>query len=108
GKAVRAITQDRAAARLMGINVEKAFTLTFGLGSALAAVGGVLLAPAYGLSPTIGDHFILAAFAVVVLGGLGSVPGAYFGGLMVGIIESFAGYYVDPSLKQAIWFIIFI
>ena len=74
----------------------------------LAGVAGALLAPIYTLSPYIGGNFILAAFAVVVLGGLGSVPGAYIGGLMVGLMESFAGYYVDPALKQAIWFIIFV
>ncbi|CAN5326702.1 branched-chain amino acid ABC transporter permease [soil metagenome] len=108
GKAVRAITQDRTAARLMGINVQRAFLLTFGLGAALAGVGGVMLAPVYSLTPTIGDTFIIAAFAVVVLGGLGSVAGAYVGGLLVGVLESLAGFYIDPSLKQAIWFVIFI
>jgi branched-chain amino acid transport system permease protein len=92
----------------MGINVERTYLLTFGLGTALAGVAGALLAPIYTLSPYIGGNFILAAFAVVVLGGLGSVPGAYIGGLMVGLMESFAGYYVDPALKQAIWFIIFV
>ncbi len=108
GKAIRAVIQDRQAARLMGINVERTYLLTFGLGAALAGVAGALLAPIYTLSPYIGGNFILAAFAVVVLGGLGSVPGAYFGGLIVGLIESFAGYYIDPALKQAIWFIVFV
>jgi len=108
GKAIRAVIQDRQAARLMGVNVERTYLLTFGLGSALAGVAGALLAPIYTLSPYIGGNFILAAFAVVVLGGLGSVPGAYLGGLIVGLIESFSGYYVDPALKQAIWFIVFV
>ena len=108
GKAIRAVIQDRQSARLMGINVERTYLLTFALGAALAGVAGALLAPIYTLSPYIGGNFILAAFAVVVLGGLGSVPGAYIGGLMVGLMESFAGYYVDPALKQAIWFIIFV
>ena len=108
GKAIRAVIQDRQAARLMGINVERTYLLTFALGSALAGVAGALLAPIYTLSPYIGGNFILAAFAVVVLGGLGSVPGAYIGGLIVGLIESFSGYYVDPALKQAIWFVIFV
>lgn len=108
GKAVRAVIQDRQAARLMGINVERTYLLTFGLGSALAGIAGALLAPIYTLSPYIGGNFILAAFAVVVLGGLGSVPGAYIGGLMVGLLESFSGYYIDPALKQAIWFVIFV
>jgi len=108
GKAIRAVIQDRQSARLMGINVERAYLLTFAVGAALAGVAGALLAPIYTLSPYIGGNFILAAFAVVVLGGLGSVPGAYIGGLMVGLMEAFAGYYVDPALKQAIWFIIFV
>jgi branched-chain amino acid transport system permease protein len=108
GKSIRAVTQDRQAARLMGINVERTFMVTFGIGAALAGLAGVLIAPIYTLSPGIGGNFILAAFAVVVLGGLGSVAGAYFGGMIVGIVEAFAGYYVDPELKQAIWFLIFL
>ena len=108
GKSIRAVTQDRQAALLMGINVNRTFTVTFGIGAALAGVAGVLLAPIYTLSPGIGGNFIFAAFAVVVLGGLGSVAGAYFGGAIVGIVEAFAGYYIDPELKQAIWFLIFL
>jgi len=108
GKSIRAVTQDRQAARLMGINVERTFTITFGIGAALAGLAGALLAPIYTLSPGIGGNFILAAFAVVVLGGLGSVAGAYFGGMIVGLVEAFAGFYIDPELKQAIWFVIFL
>ncbi len=108
GKAIRAVTQDRRAARGMGINVERTYILTFGLGSALAGIGGVLLAPVYTLSPEIGQDFILAAFAVVVLGGLGNVWGAYVGGLVIGLIESLAGFYIDPALKSAIWFTVFV
>lgn len=108
GKSIRAVTQDRQAARLMGINVERTFMVTFGIGAALAGLAGALIAPIYTLAPAIGGNFILAAFAVVVLGGLGSVAGAYFGGMIVGIVEAFAGYYIDPELKQAIWFLIFL
>ena len=108
GKSIRAVTQYRQAARLMGINVERTFTITFGIGAALAGLAGALLAPIYTLSPGIGGNFILAAFAVVVLGGLGSVAGAYFGGMIVGLVEAFAGFYIDPELKQAIWFVIFL
>lgn len=108
GKAIRAVTQDRRAARLMGINVEWAFMLTFGAGAALAGLAGTLLAPIYTMSPQIGGNFIMAAFAVVVLGGLGSVWGAYIGGFVIGLIEAFAGYYLDPALKTAIWFLVFI
>lgn len=108
GKSIRAVTQDKRAARVMGINVERTFLITFGLGSALAGMAGVLLTPIYSITPSVGGNFILAAFAVVVLGGLGSVWGAYIGGLIVGVVEAFAGYYIDPSLKQAVWFIIFL
>jgi branched-chain amino acid transport system permease protein len=108
GKAVRAVAQDRRAARLMGIDVERTYMLTFGLGAALAGLAGALLTPIYTLSPQIGGNFIIAAFAVVVLGGLGSVWGAYLGGFLVGITEAFAGYYLDPALKNAIWFLVFI
>jgi branched-chain amino acid transport system permease protein len=108
GKAVRAVAQDRRAAQLMGIDVERTYMLTFGVGAALAGLAGALLTPIYTLSPQIGGSFIIAAFAVVVLGGLGSVWGAYIGGFIVGITEAFAGYYIDPSLKDAVWFAVFI
>lgn len=108
GKAIRAVTQDRQAARLMGINVEWAFMLTFGAGAALAGLAGTLLSPIYTMSPQIGSNFILAAFAVVVLGGLGSVWGAFVGGFIIGITEALAGYYLDPALKHAVWFMMFI
>jgi branched-chain amino acid transport system permease protein len=108
GKAIRAVTQDKRAAATMGIDVNRTFLVTFGIGAAITGVAGAFLTPIYTLSPTIGGNFVLAAFAVVVLGGLGSVWGAYIGGLIVGLIEAFAGFYIDPSLKSAIWFIIFI
>ena len=108
GRAVRAVAQDRRAARLMGIDVERTYVLTFGFGAGLAGVAGALLTPVFTLSPGIGGNFILAAFAVVVLGGLGSVGGAYIGGLLIGVTEALAGFYLDPALKQAVWFAIFI
>ena len=108
GKAIRAVTHDRRAARLMGINVEWTFMLTFGAGAALAGLAGTLLSPIYTMSPQIGSNFILAAFAVVVLGGLGSVWGAFVGGFIIGVTEALAGYYLDPALKHAIWFMMFI
>ena len=106
GKAIRAVAQDRRAARLMGIDVERTFMLTFGIGAALAGLAGALLTPIYTLSPQIGGNFILAAFAVVVLGGLGSVAGAYHRRLRRSASRrAFAGFYIDPALKQAVWFI---
>jgi branched-chain amino acid transport system permease protein len=108
GRAIRAVAQDRRAARLMGIDVERTFMLTFGIGAALAGLAGTLLTPIYTLSPQIGGNFIVAAFAVVVLGGLGSVTGAFIGGFVVGLTEAIAGFYIDPSLKHAVWFGVFI
>jgi branched-chain amino acid transport system permease protein len=108
GKAIRAVTQDKRAAATMGINVRRTYLLTFGLGTGITGIAGALLTPVYTLSPTIGGGFAIAAFAVVVLGGLGSVWGAYLGGLIVGLVETFAGFYIDPSLKSAVWFVLFI
>jgi len=108
GKSIRAVTQDKRAARAMGINVERTFLITFGIGAALAGMAGAMLTPIYSITPAVGGNFILAAFAVVVLGGLGSVWGAYLGGLIVGIVEAFAGYYIDPVLRSAVWFVIFL
>jgi branched-chain amino acid transport system permease protein len=108
GRAIRAVAQDRAAATLMGVNVERVYMVTFGIGTAIAGLAGCLLAPIYTLSPQIGTSFILPAFAVVVLGGLGSVLGAYVGGFVVGMTEAFAGYYLDPALKYAVLFGVFI
>jgi branched-chain amino acid transport system permease protein len=108
GKAIRALIQDRQVGVLMGINVRRMYMLCVGMSAALAGVAAALLAPIYSLSPGLGDDFILPAFAVVVLGGLGSTMGAYLGGLLVGIIEALAGYYIDPTLKQAVWFLVFI
>lgn len=108
GWSVRGVTEDRDAARLMGINVEKTFLITFGIGSALAGVAGVLLAPVYSITPTVGGNFIFAAFAVVIVGGLGSVTGAYIGGFLVALVEVFSGYYLDPTLGTAAYFLVFL
>lgn len=108
GKAIRAVAQDRQAARLMGIDVERMFMVSFGAGAALAGLAGCLLAPLYTVSPQIGVNFIMPAFAVVVLGGLGSVLGAWAGGFIVGLTEAIAGYYLDPALKHAVLFMVFI
>lgn len=108
GRAIRAVVQDRNAARLMGINVERIYMLVFGLAAAFAGVAGVVLSPSYSATPYIGGDFIFAAFAVVTLGGLGSIPGAYLGAMIVGIVEVVSGYYIDPALRQAVWFTLFL
>jgi len=108
GRSVRAVTENRPAARLMGINVERTFLVVFGLGAALAGLAGVLLAPVYSLTPNVGQNFIFAAFAVVVVGGLGSVTGAYIGGFIIGLVQSLSGYYLDPRLGTAFYFLVFL
>lgn len=108
GRSMRAVTEDRDAARLMGVNVERTFFITFGIGTALAGLAGVLLAPVFSLTPQFGGNFIFAAFAVVVVGGLGSVTGAYIGGFLIGAVEAFTGYYIDPTLGTAFYFLVFL
>ena len=108
GRAIRAVAQDYRAATLMGVNIERVYMVSFGIGAALAGLAGCLLTPLYTMSPQIGTNFILPAFAVVVLGGLGSVLGAYVGGFIVGMTEALAGYYLDPALKHAVLFAVFI
>lgn len=108
GTAVRAVSQDRDTARLMGVNVERVYLLTFFVAAALAGAAGALLSPIYTAVPTVGFQFILPAFAVVVLGGLGSTLGSYVGGLMIGLIEVMSGFYISPSLRQAVWFTLFL
>jgi branched-chain amino acid transport system permease protein len=108
GKAMRATVQDRTAAQLMGINIDKVFLLTFALGSALVGIAGALLAPAYPIFPSVGTNFALAAFVVVVLGGMGSMTGALLGGLLIGLVETLSGFFIDSTLKQAVYFVVFI
>lgn len=108
GTAVRAVSQDRATASLMGINVNRLYLVAFGVSGALALMAGTLLAPIYTATPSIGFSFVLPAFAVVVLGGLGSITGSLVGGLIVGVIEALSGYFLDPALKQAVWFTLFL
>lgn len=108
GAAVRAVSQDRGTAALMGINVKLLYMMAFGISGAIALMAGALMAPIYSASPTLGFSFVLPAFAVVVLGGLGSIGGSLVGGLVVGVVEALSGYLLDPSLKQAVWFTLFL
>ena len=105
GKAMRACSEDRDAARLMGINVNRTISITFAIGSGLAAIAGVLMCSAYPtLMPTTGSMPGIKAFTAAVFGGIGSIPGALIGGLLLGIIEIFAKAYIGTQFSDAIVF----
>ena len=105
GKAMRAVSEDNGAAQLMGINVNQSISLTFAIGSGLAAVAGVLMCSAYPiLMPTTGAMPGIKAFTAAVFGGIGSIPGAMIGGLVLGVIEIFARAYISTELSDAIVF----
>jgi len=108
GKAIRALAQERRASMLMGINIYRTYQFAFGIGIACAGVAGTVLMPIYYTFPTVGALFVLTAFVVVVLGGYNSLTGALIGGLIIGIVESFSGFFISPHLKEAIYFVIFI
>ena len=108
GRAVRATAQHRYAAQLMGVNVERIYILAFGLGCACLGLASGLLLPQYPVFPTIGSFFVLTAFVIVVLGGLGSLSGAFLGSLIIGLVDSLSGYYIAPDLKEMVYFLIFI
>ena len=105
GKAMRAVSEDKAAAQLMGINVNRTISMTFAIGSALAAIAGVLLC-SYSpvLQPTTGSMPGIKAFTAAVFGGIGSIPGAFVGGILLGIIEAMAQAYISTSLANSIVF----
>jgi branched-chain amino acid transport system permease protein len=109
GKSMRAVSEDKDAAQLMGIDVNKTISMTFAIGSGLAAIAGVLLCSAYPtLMPTTGSMPGIKAFTAAVLGGIGSIPGAMLGGILLGIIEIFAKAYISTQLSDAIVFAVLI
>ncbi len=107
GKAMRCVAQDRGAALLMGVDTHRIYLLTFGLGSALVGVAGAIMVPMYATFPTVGVYFVLTAYVVVVLGGLGNMTGALLGGIVIGLVEATSGFYF-PALKEAVYFVAFI
>ena len=109
GKAMRACSEDRGAAQLMGINVNRTISMTFAIGSALAAIAGVLLC-SYSpvLKPTTGSMPGIKAFTAAVFGGIGSIPGAFLGGILLGIIEAMAQAYISTQLSNSILFAVLI
>jgi len=108
GKAIRAVAREKLGAALVGIDVTHIYAVTFGIGAACLAVAACLLLPSYYVNPRVGNAYVLVAFTVVVLGGMGSVPGAMLGGLLIGVVESLSGLYFGESLGQLGIFLIFI
>lgn len=108
GKAIRSTSQDRNTAQLMGVNTKFLYSLAFALGMVLVAISAALLAIMFPVSPNIGSHFVVICFVIVVLGGLGSLPGALVGGIIVGVLEAMCGYYISIGWKDAVPFLILI
>jgi branched-chain amino acid transport system permease protein len=108
GMAMRATFQDPETAALMGVRVGWVNTATFALGSGLAAASGALLGPVFMAAPTMGDLVGLKAFAIVILGGLGSLPGAALGGFALGFVEEFAGGYLSTEYRDSFGFLLII
>jgi branched-chain amino acid transport system permease protein len=108
GKAIRATVQDGEAAMLMGINVPRIFLITFAGGSALVGLAACIMMPLFSVFPTVGLNFVLIAFVIVVLGGMGSIEGALLGGICVGVVQSISSYYIAPAFGQMFFFVLFL
>lgn len=108
GKAIRAVAKETLGAELSGIDPRHIYAVTFGLGAACVAVAACLLLPTFYVNPRVGNAFVLVAFTIVVLGGMGSVVGALLGGLLIGVVESLSGLFLGDSLGQLGIYVIFI
>jgi branched-chain amino acid transport system permease protein len=108
GKAMRATFQDRDTASLMGVNIQMIYMATFAIGSSLAAAAGALLGPVYVISPQMGNIASLKAFAIVILGGLGSIGGATIGGFILAFAEEMGAGYISSGYRDAMGFLIII
>ena len=108
GRAIRAVAKEKQGARLMGINVEHVYAMSFGIGMASLGAAAAFLLPSFYVNPTVGNGFVLVAFTIVVLGGMGSFLGAWVGGLLIGVVESVGGLFLGDSLGQVGIFLIFI
>ena len=108
GRAIRAVAKEKQGARLMGIDVDHVYAMSFGIGVACLGAAACFLLPAYYVNPLVGSGFVLIAFTIVVLGGMGSFAGALIGGLLIGVVESIGGLVLGESLGQIGIFVIFI
>jgi branched-chain amino acid transport system permease protein len=100
GKAIRAVAKERDGAQLVGIDVEHVFAVTFGIGVACLGAAGCMLLPIFYVDPYTGNMFVIIAFTIVVLGGMGSIVGALLGGFIIGVTESVGGLLLGESLGQ--------
>jgi len=107
GKAIRAAAQDPATAGLMGVNINLVLAVCFGFGAALASIAGVLISICYPVHAVMGGEYLVIAIIVVVLGGLGSIPGSFIGGFILGILGSIVTYF-QPGLALAAYYVVFI
>jgi len=108
GKAIRATVQDGEAAQLTGVPVPRIFLITFAAGSALVGLSACVMMPLFSVFPTVGLNFVLIAFVIVVLGGMGSIEGALLGGICIGIVQSLSSYYIAPAFGQMFFFMLFL
>lgn len=108
GRAIRAVAKEKQGAKLMGIDVDHVYAMSFGIGLACLGAAACFLLPAYYVNPQVGGGFVLVAFTIVVLGGMGSFAGALLGGLLIGVVESLCGLFLGESLGQIGIFVIFI
>ncbi len=108
GRAIRAVSKEKQGARLMGIDVDHIYAMSFGIGLACLGAAACFLLPAYYVNPQVGNGFVLVAFTIVVFGGMGSFGGALLGGLVIGVVESLGGLFLGESLGQIGIFLIFI
>jgi branched-chain amino acid transport system permease protein len=108
GRAIRASSEEPVGAKLMGINIKRIYWITFGIGAACAGVAGTAITPFFPIYPYVGDIFVLTAYVVVVLGGMGSVFGAFIGGLIIGMADSIGAMILPGSMKSVLSFVIFI
>ncbi len=108
GKALQAAAQNKMVAQTLGIDVDRMLALSWALGIGTVSIAAVFLSPFYQVSPTIGDAFLLLAFASVVLGGFGTVSGALVGGVGIGLVENVLGSVIAPTFKLLFVFVVFI
>jgi branched-chain amino acid transport system permease protein len=108
GKAILATEMNRDSALLMGINTDRVNALSFGIGAALVGIAGAFLSMYYYIYPQVGGMFGTISFAIVALGGFGSVPGALIAGILVGLVQTFGGYFFDPAYKYAVVFLLYL